>query len=270
MLKYFKSMPDTIPRLCALLTYPSIQDMLLCLVQSEEAGFQGTMAWLSEQQLIPLLIRRLSPSYPSSTHSAAGELLKSIVTLCAPTPFNPHGGNLQEQETGHTTRDNRMIREIVSGPNLETLLGYMLDPLELTDSDWKGVKGDGTPSYLDAFVIHPLPNTATATSALTYISSLLVEVIRRNNSDFAEPHLFHTLRNRLMNMQAPRFKPAAKWDADSKVSEEARQEQMEQAVVEWSESMGIVHLGALLQMVVDRFGRLAELVQHPRSMVCTV
>ena len=281
MIKFLQTVPNAIPRLCTYLTSPSIPDLVLRLVSCEEAGVSGTIAWLSEQQLVPLLIHRLSPHYAPNTHNTVGELLKSIVTLCAPTPFNPHGGNLQEQQSGGvgaTARDNRLTREIVSEGNLELLLGYMLDPAELKDAEWKGVNGDGSPSYLDPFVVHPLPNIASATSSLTYISSLLVEVIRRNNSDFAEPHLFHTLRNRLMNMQMAqadevlsrvrsRRSDNGDGEGESTAEEDASRDKMETAVKEMSESMGIVHLGTLLRMVVERFGRLNDLVKQPRSQV---
>ena len=264
MIPFFQSIPNVISRLATHLNSPSIHDLILRLVSCEEAGVAGTISWLSDEGLVPLLIRRLSPHYPSNTHNTVGELLKSIVTLCAPTPFNPHGGNLQEQQGGGTSsRDNRLTREIVSESNLEILLGYMLDPIELTDADWAGTGS----KHLDPFIIHPLPNIASATSSLTYISSLLVEVIRRNNSDFAEPHLFHTMRNRLMNMQMAQTEAELTrvTSRKSDTGEDENRDKMELAVKEMSEGMGIVHLGTLLNMVVSRFERLNELVLHPRS-----
>lgn len=281
MIRFIQSIPDAVPRICTQITSPAIQDILLRLVGAEEGGVVGTVQWLSERELTPRLISYLSPLYPSSTHVVVGELLKSIITLCAPTPFNPHGGNLQEQQAGDVharpARDNRLIRELISQDVASVLVGYMLDPLELSDADWKGINNDGTSHPADAFIVHPVPNVASATTSVSYIANIFVEIIRRNNSDFAEPHLFHTLRNRLMNMRMAEgsgITGVARSDdgSGSVDNEESRKEQqgrerMEGAMKEISETMGIVHLGSLLRLLSERFERVYELLQHPRAQV---
>ena len=45
------------------------------------------------------------------------------------------------------------------------------------------------------------PSIASATSSLCNGINVLIELIRKNNSDFSEPHLFHTTRNRLIILQ---------------------------------------------------------------------
>lgn len=263
MIRFIQSLPDIIDRIMAHITSPAVQDMLIRIVSAEEAGVKGVIAWLAEEGLIPRLLELLSPEHSTSTHSVASELLKSVITLCAPTPFNPNGGNAagqpgQAQPSG--TRDNRMIRELVSESSINTMISYMLDPIDVTDADWQGINGpDGLPHPADPFVVHPLPSIASASSSLSHICNILVEIIRRNNSDFSEPHLFHTLRNRLMIIQGQEGPQPTDVDLDERVRKE-----MEEALADLSGKMGIVHLGHLIATLSDRFAELHNLLIKPK------
>ncbi|ORY35642.1 SIT4 phosphatase-associated protein-domain-containing protein [Naematelia encephala] len=261
MIRFVQTLPNIVERIMARIESPAIQDMLLRIVSSEEAGVSGVVEWLGNEGLIPRLLALLSPHHPTSTHIVAGELLKSIITLCAPSPFNPAGGNAMEQQ-GQVqplgARDNRLIRELVGIESVKTMVGFMLDDVPITDADWPGVDPDSPdPSPADPFIVHPLPSLASATSSLSQVCSILVEIIRRNNSDFSEPHLFHTLRNKLMGVQMP---------AGGGIEQEDEQRQrMEDAMVEFSAKMGIVHLGNLLEALSDRFGELHRFLLAPRT-----
>jgi len=208
-------------------------------VSAEEAGVSGVVEWLAGEDLVPLLLSHLSPGHSTSVHSITSELIKSIITLCAPAPFNPNTAS-------SGTRDNRMIRELVSEQSINTMIGFMLDPIQLTDAEWVGT---GAPS--DPFIVHPLPSVASATSSLSHICNILVEIIRRNNSDFSEPHLFHTLRHKLMMIQGQQPPDA--------------REAMEEALAQMGSKMGIVHLGHLISTLSDRFHDLHQLLLRPRS-----
>ncbi|KAK8854680.1 hypothetical protein IAR55_003419 [Kwoniella newhampshirensis] len=287
MVRFVQSLPNIVDRIVAGIASPAIQDVLIRIVSSEEGGVTGVIDWLADEGLIPKLLELLSPHHPPTTHVIAAEVLKSIITLCAPTPFNPHGGNAMEQQAGQGvqppgTRDNRLIRELISEASVDTMIGFMLNNIELTDKDWKGLNSEPDNdaeglSPADPFVVHPLPSVASATSSLSHICNILVEVIRRNNSDFSEPHLFHTLRNRLMSV---RMKPNDNGgqendipgDDGNQVGSETEQEieekerrNMEEALVDMSSKMGIVHLGHLLDAISDRFGDLHRFVLQPRS-----
>ncbi|OCF31525.1 SIT4-associating protein/190 [Kwoniella heveanensis BCC8398] len=283
MIRFIRSLPNIVDRLVARIASPAVQDILVRIVSSEEGGVTGVMDWLADEGLIPKLLEYLSPHYSTSVHTTVGEVLKSIITLCAPTPFNPHGGNAMEQQAGQGvqpsgTRDNKLIRELVSEQSVETLIGFMLDNVELTDLQWDGVNGsEGDTAPIDPFIVHPLPSVASATSSLTHICSILVEVIRRNNSDFSEPHLFHTLRNRLMSVRVPATQPHfngngngdSNGDNNETETEQEKEKKerrhMEDALADMSSKMGIVHLGHLLNLVSERFDQLHQFVLNPRS-----
>lgn len=239
MIRFVQSLPNIVRRLTDQIASPAIQDMLIRIVSAEEAGVSGVIEWLAGENLITLLLSHLSPLHSTSIHSVTSELIKSIITLCAPAPFNPN-------TTSTGTRDNRMIRELVSEQSINTMIGFMLDPIELTDAGWVET---GAPS--DPFVVHPLPSIASATSSLSHICNILVEIIRRNNSDFSEPHLFHTLRHKLMMIQGQQPPDA--------------REAMEEALTDMGSKMGIVHLGHLILTLSDRFHELHQLLLHPRS-----
>ena len=266
MTRFIQSLPNIVDRLLAQITSPAVQDMLVRIVSTEEAGVTGVVDWLAAEGLIPRLLAFLSPHHSTSMHSIASEILKSIITLCAPSPFNPNGGNASQpgqnpvQPPGN--RDNRLIRELVSESSINTMIGSMLDDVEITDRDWRGLNDDPTkPSPSDPFVVHPLPSLASVASSLSHICNILVELIRRNNSDYSEPHLFHTLRQRLMTIQ---MQNATTGEANEAKEAEARKE-MEEAMEEMSAKMGIVHLGNLITAISDRFGQLHRILLEPRS-----
>ncbi|WVQ95068.1 hypothetical protein IAU59_002160 [Kwoniella sp. CBS 9459] len=283
MIRFIQKLPNIVDRLVARIASPAVQDILIRIVSSEEGGVTGVMDWLADEGLIPKLLEYLSPHYSTSVHTTVAEVLKSIITLCAPTPFNPHGGNAMEQQAGQGvqpsgTRDNKLIRELVSEQSVETLIGFMLNKVELTDQEWDGINGpEGDTAPIDPFIVHPLPSIASATSSLTHICSILVEVIRRNNSDFSEPHLFHTLRNRLMGVRVPPTEAQSNGNGTAQASgngtsaeteqekESKERKHMEDALADMSSKMGIVHLGHLLNLISERFDQLHQFVLHPRS-----
>nr|XP_019011578.1 uncharacterized protein I206_03680 [Kwoniella pini CBS 10737]OCF50359.1 hypothetical protein I206_03680 [Kwoniella pini CBS 10737] len=282
MIRFIQSIPNLVERVVARIASPAIQDILIKIISAEEGGGNGVIEWLADQGLISRLLEFLSPHYQTSLHTTVADILKSIIHYCTPTPFNPQGGNTMEQQAGQGqntgSRDNRLIRDLMSESNVKMIIGFMLDDLALTDKDWKGVNAESeeseetaefTSSPLDPFIVHPLPSIASATSSLTNICSVLVEVIRRNNSDFSEPHLFHTLRNRLMSV---RMQPNGNGNGNHDVEMETEQEKeekdrrnMEEALADMSSKMGIVHLGHLLDLISQKFDKLHQFVKSPRS-----
>lgn len=272
MIHFIQSLPNVVERIIARISSPAIQALLVTIISSEEAGVLGVIDWLASEDLIPRLLDLLSPQYPSSIHTIVAELIKQIITLCAPSPFNPHGGNAEQQAAQGPTggRDNRLIRDLVSERSVSVMTGYMLDEVELSDRDWNGINGEGgDASPADPLIVHPLPSIASATSSLTSICVILIEIIRRNNSDFSEPHLFHTLRNKLISvrMQEEMDNREIRHNIEETEQEKDEKERrhMEDALVDMTSKMGIVHLGHLLNVISDRFAQLHQLVLQPRS-----
>lgn len=278
MVRFIQSIPDVIERMIARIESPAIQDMLARIIQSEEAGVSDVMSWLGEQRLVPRLLALLSPEHPASTHAIAADLLKGIISVSAPnSSFNPSGGNAMDQQGGLQTggtRDNRLVRELTNKESIATLVGYLLNPVPLTDAGWKGIDGDGPgTNRADPFIIQPLPSVASATSSLCNVCNVIVEVIRRNNSDLAEPYLFNTMRNRLMAIQSEQMQSSASSDVapdDDEPEQSAEREdesrgKMEAALPGLADRLAIVHLGNLVAAIADRFGDLNAILSAPRS-----
>lgn len=268
MVWFIQTIPNVVERLISRIESPAIQDMFVRLISAEHNGVYGVTEWLANEGLINRLIAFLSPEYPPTMHIIAFDLLKGIVSVCAPVPFDPTGGNAEEQAGGPGgagSKNNRLIRDMVSPENVSSMIGYMLDNIELSDRDWKGLNDEGADSSpADPFIVHPLPSVSSASSSLSQICMLLIELIRRNNSDFSEPHLFHTLRNRLMNIRTQQLQTQNETGAGPEGDE---REAMETAMSEISPKMGIVHLGGLLTQVIDGFAELHHYLLEPRSQV---
>jgi SIT4-associating protein SAP185/190 len=260
MVWFIQTIPNVVERMMQHIDSPAIQDMFLRLISAEE-GVSGIIEWLASEGLVKRLIALLSPEYPPTTHVIAADLLKITIHICAPQtqPFNPNGGNAQEQAGPGQSKDNRLLRDMVSEESISTMVGFMLDNLDLTDRDWKGLDENNV-SPADPFVVHPLPSVTSASSSLAQICTILVELIRRNNNDFSEPHLFHTLRNRLMTIKAERLSSGAGQGEDERAI-------MADAMAEISPTLGIVHLGALVTQITARFGELYQHLIEPKSQV---
>lgn len=273
MVRFIQTIPNVIERMVEKIESPAIQDLLARIIQTEEAGVTDVMSWLGEQRLIPQLLALLSPQHPPSTHAIVSDLLKGLISVSAPnSSFNPHGGNAMDQQGGGAGahKDNRLVRELSNRTSADTLVGYMLDSLELSDRAWKGLGDDEHPELkrANAFIVHPLPSIASATSSLCGVCNVVVEVIRRNNSDLAEPYLFNTLRNRLMSIQTERLRrspsPTEAVSNDSEGEDETRKK-MEEVMPQLADKFAIVHLANLVSALVDRFGQLNQLLIDPRS-----
>lgn len=270
MIRYIQSIPDIVERMMAHIESPAVQDMLTRIVLTEE-NVPDVMSWLGEQRLIPRLLEMLSPQHPPSTHAIVTELLKGIISVSAPnSSFNPHGGNAGDQTgqngTGH--KDNRLVRELTNYESIDTLFGYMLYSDSVTDKDWKGINGDGPGTHRsDPFVIQPLPSVASATSSLSYVCNVIVEIIRRNNSDLAEPYLFNTMRNRLMAIQSEALQSTEDIAPDEvpDAENEEQRKKLEDALPQLADKLAIVHLGNLVATISDRFGELHHMLVEPRS-----
>jgi SIT4-associating protein SAP185/190 len=267
MIRFIQAQPDIIARMVASIESPAVQDMLSRIIQAEET-VPDVMGWLGEQRLIPRLLALLSPDHPPSTHAIVADLIKSIISVTAPnSSFNPHGGNVMDQTNGVSGhKDNRLVRELTSRESIATLVGYMLDVGQLSDS------GTEISAPADLFVAHEVPSIASATSSLCYACNVIVEVIRRNNSDLAEPYLFNTMRNRLMAIQSESLladesesEGDADTDSDGDKAGDALRIKLEASLPALAQKLAIVHLGALVVGITSRFGELHALLATPRS-----
>jgi serine/threonine-protein phosphatase 6 regulatory subunit 3 len=262
------------------------------------------LQWLSSQNFIPSLVDRLSPRYPSSVHLVVADLLKGIISVASPSPgsFSVNGTH-DGGPAGPVT--NRFVRELASTAIVETMVGFMLDetpfgsPVEevlraseekqkaraakektlVVPSGLPGAPVDSEPvpssptdSASDYTDRPTLPSAESATSSLTQIISIFVELIRKNNSDYFEPYLFHTLRNRLMQIQQHHLDEMHELGADMDSSQRVQEERemLERGMADMVDHLGIVHLGRFLRILSNRLPDFQELLRRPRSLVSFV
>ena len=216
------------------------------------------------------LVDLLSPSRSPDTHNVVSELIKGIILMSAPAPPNGASNDLSPPAS------NRFARQLVSNENTTKLIAYLFDdfpldpprepaetfvdtPLDSSDPPPQVVLSSSSDSSERSLSPVPstLPNVASATSSLIHSISIMIELIRKNNSDYFEPYLFHTLRNRLIHIQQ-----------QQQLQREDSREALELAMKEMAERMGVVHLGGLLGSICERLEGFQALLKKPRSMVC--
>lgn len=128
------------------------------------------------------------------------------------------------------------------------------------------------------------PSQAAITSSFINCAGVFIELIRKNNSDYFEQHLFHTLRNYLLLRQQEvsgqrhqerlTQKASEDWSEkpdltleDLPFEDDDDVEGMEEAMAEVAEKMGIVHLGPLIQVLSSRIPDLQEMMKNPKLTV---
>ncbi|KAG6829186.1 hypothetical protein H0H92_005386 [Tricholoma furcatifolium] len=229
-----------IKRLLIHVETPSFVDLIIRIIQlDEQPSGAGVLEWLSSENLIGRLIELLSPTHTSDVHAVVAELIKNIISMATPSP----GTNLAEGlQNGPAS--NRFARELALKENVERLVSYILLDFEAPPTREADEDDDSKSQHL--------PNFDSQTSSVINSISMIVELIRKNNSDFFEPYLFHTLRNRLMEVHRHSFED----DRDA----------LEKALREVADRMGVVHLGPLLEVTMPVLDRLQHFLLHPRSL----
>jgi serine/threonine-protein phosphatase 6 regulatory subunit 3 len=250
--------------------------------------------WLSSENLIPRLAALLSPQHAPDLHAVVADVLKGIISMCAPSPNNPNDHQI-------ALITNRFSRQLVSYDVVQTLVAFMLDglpggevvdpelsesitavppdsslipapassqqPWDNSDYDSRSYSSESSSSSASEYQSAMSTATERSTSSLLQVSSVLIELMRKNNSDFFEPYLFHTLRHRLIQIQQqylPQLdrsgmNPAQRIEADRNI--------LEKTMAEMVDQMGIVHFGALLSALSARLHEFQALLVNPRSLV---
>ena len=192
---------------------------------------------------MPKLIERLSPIYPNDMHAVVSEVIKSIIAIVAPSP----GSGVMESAS-HAPPSNRFARELALRESLSQLTQYILAQYAPEPSFPVGTEGVES---------ERLPNHESSSSAVIHSIGIIIELIRQNNSDYFEPYLFHTLRNRLIQYQQ---------QIHTYSNKEGRR-LLESAMQEMVDRMGVVHLGPLLDLMSDRLEDFQRYLVQPRSLV---
>lgn len=192
------------------------------------------------------LIELLSPAHPADIHTVVAELIKGIISMATPSPAASLTDGLQNGPAS-----NCFARQLARRESISTLMIYMLQDFSPPTLN---VANDGNSHDSESELKNQqLPNFDSATSSVVHSISVIVELIRKNNSDFFEPYLFHTLRNRLIQVQQQ--------------THDNTREALEQAMNEMVARMGVVHLGPLLEIMCIHLESLQHFLKNPRSLV---
>lgn len=263
-LRYILTIPHLLPRLLALLPFCSpVNDLLLLILRISS----------QPSPLIPAIvgqtIRMLDPFSASGIegHVAAEELLRGMIELCSAVPSaGPPGSGGQELTLDW--RDNTLARQIADRRSVRTVVDWMLMGVndlrresrlqQVADHDV-----DATPrmSTIELDVDNASKLAEMRTSSLIQSISVLVDLIRKNNSDFVEQQMLSWARRK---------------------EEEATEREMLEAegaeLVDGFENgrgsesdrgPSLIDLGAMLSIVAGRLSGLQQLVKSPRSRVST-
>ncbi|KAF9883058.1 hypothetical protein FE257_004137 [Aspergillus nanangensis] len=117
MVEFVKSLDGIVPATLQHVDNPMVMDLLLKIITHEKVeGGQGIVDWLKSENLIPTLLSYLSPEWPASVQTSAGDFLKAIITISANATQNDQS----------CIGPNTLTRQLVSVPCAENLVKAML------------------------------------------------------------------------------------------------------------------------------------------------
>ncbi|KAI9472134.1 MAG: SIT4 phosphatase-associated protein-domain-containing protein [Benjaminiella poitrasii] len=144
VMAFIQSDPENLNKILSHLQTSAIMDLLLTLVRMEELPEgKGVVKWLSEHGLLVNLINRLDPSLDTEEHSIAQQCICEIIRMSQTS--------LPESQS---IGINDLIMELKSESTMQKLAKFMLDP-----------------------------EAPHATSTLINGVSIIIDLIRHNNSD---------------------------------------------------------------------------------------
>ncbi len=212
--------------------------VLMHCVPFYETLLRQELQWLSKENLMSRLIDLLSPAHSSDMHTVVAELIKGIISMAAPSPAAGISEGLN-----HLPASNVFARELAHRDNVTKLVSFILYELGPAPS---GKEESATASITQE----------TASSSVVQSICIIIELIRQNNSDYFEPYLFHTLRNRLIQVQQ-----------QMAMNQDGAREALENAMTEMVNRMGVVHLGPVLELMCDHLEKLQRFLKEPRYLV---
>lgn len=266
VLAHILTIPHLLPRLLALLPFCSpINDLLLLLLRVSTPPSPLIPAVVNQA------IRMLDPfaALGKEGHVAAEDLLKGILELCSAAPAAPPPGppgGPQSQDMGLEWRDNSLARQIADERSVRTLVDWMLagteEKLALTSKAAAEAADDqGTPragATLPLYTGTPEQKADLRTSSLVQSIAVLVDLIRKNNSDFVEQHMLTWARRKETEAHERELLEA---DGSELV------EGLPGGDDDTDKGPALVDLSAMLSIVAERIPGFQELIREPRSLV---
>lgn len=207
------------------------------------------------------LICLLSPSHTPDMHTVVAELIKGIISMAAPSPGVGLGDGMGSQPAS-----NQFARELARRESIVTLTSFILsdyppkhkENLDSSQPPSSENPENGEDDHESLFTKSQvlLPNADSTSSSIVQSICIIIELIRQNNSDYFEPYLFHTLRNRLIQVQQ-----------SLQMHTQDGRDALERAMSEMVNRMGVVHLGPVLDIMCNKLEELQKYLRNPRSMV---
>jgi serine/threonine-protein phosphatase 6 regulatory subunit 3 len=244
----------------------------------------------------------LSPSHPPDLHAVVSDVLKGIIALCAPSPGNANdqialvanrfSRQLASQEiatllVGYMLGDVTTTTASISSKSPQNTMSDATPALSVLqdapqtheseieikvteDDDARSISSvSSLSSSSSRSEYHSIISSPSerSTSSLIHVASVIIELMRKNNSDFFEPYLFHTIRQRLIHIQQQYLPQLERPEMDAEQRAEDDRFILERAMADMTDQMGIVNFGPLLSTLTARLPQFQALLKNPRSLV---
>jgi serine/threonine-protein phosphatase 6 regulatory subunit 3 len=212
--------------------------------------------WFCEHDLMRRLAEALSPQTDVKFHQPALELIKNIILMSS---FTPTPG----RKEASVLSSNRLSRDLVS-PSNSMLLAANLFGNQVAFSPHPSV----SPSNLKIDSTTPSESIqANSLSSFMSTASTIMELIRKNNSDYFEQYLFLRAREHLMAVQESfQSQDGQNAEDEEKDSDECR-EALEASMEDIMAKCGLVNLATLISACCDNLHLLQERLKKPQSSV---
>ncbi|KAG0145819.1 hypothetical protein CROQUDRAFT_93410 [Cronartium quercuum f. sp. fusiforme G11] len=214
MIKFIKSYTNFIPKLLSHFHSSPIVDLLFRIIQLE-LNQAGVIDWLiDETDFIELIISFLHPSRSPELHLIVADFLKNIISFCT---TNPTGSSASPISTGmiSLTPKSPINSPILSqNPTSETFqnINALSDKIEKPSLDdqptfitMRLMRELTNPKVIENLLSYGLDTkihegetiitNQSITSSLINSLSIIIDLIRRNNSDFSEHQILIHSKN---------------------------------------------------------------------------
>lgn len=281
-------MPNFIPRMLAHLPYTTpIFDVIIKLINTDDTHPQlHIIDWLHEADLIAQSIELLNPELETiEAHAPACDLLRGCVAAASAASAAKQQQQQQFQQSQHlnaagqpvqefhhdpwlTWPNMALVRDLASQRSIDRLLHFMLDAsrpasiLSRSSALLAPVEDEEpvTPIATSFTFPQARPSQASATSSLLHCLTLLIDIIRKNNSDFTELQIMQYLERMGANLDD--FS-----DDEDDVGGEGEGEEGLHGTQQYGNGPSVVELGPLLVSVTRRLTDIQALLAKPRSDV---
>ncbi|RPB17295.1 SAPS-domain-containing protein [Morchella conica CCBAS932] len=189
MMEFFKGLPNIVSKILKHVECPMIMDLLLKIISMEKCeGGAGIVEWLHSQNLMPQLLKFLSPEYSAVAQTSSGDFIKAIITISANASQNEQsciGPNDLTRQLVSEACVKGLIRDMLCGGNPLTVgVGIVIEVIRKNNSDYDPEVGgiDNTPSSRDPIYLGTLLRLF-ATHVPDFMNLILTQTMVVTNDD---------------------------------------------------------------------------------------